>query len=171
MKRLNGMCSQLRKPHGGFRKVLRVCPQNTNQLQSLRMEPAETSLEPSRTAPYWVVGGKWSYCFSGCWKILGKNVPSVACVVYDSTPYPSTFMFVQTSSGHQVKTGWQMLARRKGKKGCCSAIQIEYNPLGDQEVPLLSLFIILEGKKSDFDLKFPTILCSGNRFVDQNHQS
>lgn len=167
MKRLNVMCSQLRKPHGGFRKVLRVCPQNTNQLRSLRMEP--TSLEPSRTAPYWVVGGKWLYCFSGCWKILGKNVPSVACVVYDSTLYPSTFMLLQTSSGHQVKTEVAKASKKGEKNGCCSAIQTEYNALGDQEVPLLSLFIILEEKISDFDLKFPTIICSGNRFVNQNH--
>lgn len=57
-----------------------------------------------------------------------------------------------------------MLARRKKKNGCCSAIQIEYNPLGNQEVPLLSLFIILERKNiqiltSSLQPSFVQIIC------------
>lgn len=137
MKRLNVMCSQLRKPHGGFRKVLRVCPQNTNQLRSLRMEPAANFSGTFQNCPLLGSRREMIILFLRLLKILGKSVPSVACVVYDSTLYPSTFMLLQTSSGHQVKTEVANASKKRGKNGCCSAIQIEYNPLGDQEVPLL----------------------------------
>lgn len=95
---------------------------------------------------------------------LLKNAPSVACVVYDSTLYPSTFIFLQTSSGHQVQTEVANASKKKKKNGCCSAIQIEYNPLGNQEVPLLSLFIILERKNiqiltSSLQPSFVQIIC------------
>lgn len=68
-----------------LQKGVKICPLNTNQLRFLHMEPAAPSLEPSRAASYLVVGVKWSYCFSGCWKILGKNVPSEAwcCLWFD----------------------------------------------------------------------------------------
>lgn len=45
--------------------------------------------------------------------------------------------------------------KKRENEGCCSAIRIEYNPLGNQEAPLLPLLIILKEKTlSDFDLKF-----------------
>lgn len=78
-------------------------------------------------------------------------------------------MFLQTSSGHQVQTEVANASEKEKKNGCCSAIQIEYNPLGNQDVPLLSLFTILEKKKSDFDLKFATIICSDKMLAHQNH--
>lgn len=93
MKHPRVLCSQLRKPHAGCRKVWRFCPQSTHEPGLLHAEPGAPSLERSRAASYWVVGSDHviSLAAEKFWGEKKHFIWSLGCLCFDTVCPQSCF--------------------------------------------------------------------------------